>query len=118
MKKIKPYMQKLDDRGKIVGITQSNWSEVNYIESNKSTTRGNHYHKKTIESFYIISGKIKIEIFNIKTKKNQITEVNAGDIFIIQPFELHTFTMIENSSWINMLTVPIKENDMDFYTIK
>lgn len=116
MKKIKPYMQKLDDRGKILGITQEFWAEINYIESKKGTARGNHYHKQTVEAFYIISGKIKVVINNIKSGKIQKVNAIKGDIFVINPYEKHTFTVLEDSSWINMLSKSMKDGE-DFYKI-
>lgn len=108
-------MLKEDERGKILGITQDIWQEINFIQSKKGAVRGNHYHKKTHEGFYVISGKIKITVTNINSKKNLDFEAKSGDIFVIEPYELHTFLALEDSSWINMLSKSMKENE-DFFT--
>lgn len=107
-------MLKNDNRGKILGITQNTWNEINYIESIKDSVRGEHYHKETLEAFYIISGKIKVELINIKNNVKEEFIATNGEIFIIEPNELHTFTALEDSSWINMLSKNMK-NSEDFY---
>lgn len=115
-RKIKPYFQKKDDRGQIFGISSNKcWKEINFIESNKGLVRGNHYHKKTQEGFYIISGEIKINIVNKKTNYNEEFIAKKGDIFVIYPYEVHTFKMIKKSSWINMLTVAMDQKSPDIH---
>lgn len=118
MKKIKPYLIKQDNRGIFRGIMgDRTWEEVNYVETKKDTIRGNHYHKKTLEAFYIISGKIKISITNLKNKKQKELLVKKGDIFIVDPYELHTFKTLENSSWINMLSERMSDKNKDIHQI-
>ena len=57
IKFINSYFQNDDNRGNIYGIiNQSNWQEINIISSRKGSVRGGHYHKKTIELFFIIEG--------------------------------------------------------------
>jgi dTDP-4-dehydrorhamnose 3,5-epimerase-like enzyme len=114
MKKIQPYMLKNDNRGKILGITQNTWEEINYIESIKDSVRGDHYHKETLEAFYIISGEIKVEVVNINNNKKEEFIAKSSEIFIIEPYELHTFTALTDSSWVNMLSKNMK-NSEDFY---
>lgn len=115
-RKNKPYFLKKDLRGLIYGITNNKtWKEINYLESMGNMVRGGHYHKKTHEGFYIISGKIKVTIKNLKTKNQEEFVVQKGDIFIINPYELHTFKMLKKSSWINMLTVPINPQKPDIH---
>lgn len=115
-RKQKPYFIKKDQRGLIYGISQNLvWKEINYIESKIDTVRGNHYHKKAIEGFFIISGEMKIDIFNIKSKIKETFIAKKGNIFVINPYEIHTFTMLKKSSWINMLTVPMDSEKSDIY---
>ncbi len=118
MKKNKPYFFVKDNRGSITGISQGQlWEEINYLESKKNTTRGNHYHKKTIEGFFIIDGKIEVSILNLKSKKETKFIAQKGDSFYIEPFELHTFKILEASEWINFLSKSMNQ-EKDIHIIK
>jgi dTDP-4-dehydrorhamnose reductase len=114
---IYPYFYFEDTRGRILGLFQDmNWEEVNYIESLKDQIRGNHYHKETKEAFFIIEGKIRVVLEDLSgaiPKKEFIAE--KGDIFMINYNILHTFEIIEDSKWINMLSKSIKGDDKDIH---
>ena len=63
MRIIKPYLENSDNRGLFFGIINyGNWEEINYIETNSGNIRGDHYHKNTIEMFFIIEGEIELTI--------------------------------------------------------
>ncbi len=104
----KSYFEFSDDRGLIRGITQGvNWREINYIETVKGNVRGGHYHKKTKEGFYIISGRIEVTFKNIKSRRVKTFIAEKGDIFTIKPNVVHTFKVLSNASWINYLSQPM-----------
>lgn len=116
MKKILPYIYNADDRGLFRGISQDSWiREINYVETSMGQTRGNHYHAETQEMFFIIEGKIRVTLYNIKTDTEEEQVFEGGDIFIIYPYEVHTFYVLENTKWINMLSKPVKNDDSDFH---
>ncbi len=52
------------------------------------------YHKKKQESFFILYGKIKLELK--KNKKRRILIMNVGDFVTIYPNEIHSFTSLSN----------------------
>jgi len=119
-KVITPYFQHQDARGSITGIINSGkWEEINYITSVKSTVRGGHYHKETEEMFYIFNGVIQVTFEKIVNDKKsgeiETRSFKSGDSFVIYPFTLHTFEMLEDSSWINMLSKKMDEKAQDFY---
>ena len=115
---IYPYFYFGDKRGKILGLIQGlKWEEVNYIESLKNQTRGNHYHKKTTEGFFIIEGKIKVTLNFIEEKKKEVFNAENGDFFIVKPGTIHTFEVLEDSKWINMLSEPMIEGANDIHKI-
>lgn len=100
-----PYCYFVDDRGKLIGVFQGyKWEEINFIESFKGCIRGNHYHKETVEGFFIVDGKIKVTLIDIVKKTKRKFIAKKGDILLINPNNLHTFEMLENSKWINMLS--------------
>jgi dTDP-4-dehydrorhamnose 3,5-epimerase-like enzyme len=119
MKIIKPYKTFKDVRGELTGIINSGtWREVNYLETAKNQIRGNHYHKKTLELFYILEGKIEISIKNIKNNKTKKLTVVTGTIILIEPFELHTFLSKTKCRWINILSKKISDKKPDIHKPK
>lgn len=112
---IDPYFYHQDDRGKIVGLLQGYpWEEINYIESEKDTIRGNHYHKTTVEGFYIIEGSIIVSLTDLISGKTQKFKVECGDCFRVLPNIIHQFEVKTNSKWINMLSKSM-DGDKDIY---
>ena len=118
MQHLSCYSQNTDSRGGFFGITRDPWCEVNFIETVAGAVRGGHYHKETREMFFIIAGEIDIELLHIHTDiKNSFT-AKKGDMFIIDPFELHTFKCRTASQWINMLSKPLDAVNPDFHRVE
>jgi dTDP-4-dehydrorhamnose 3,5-epimerase-like enzyme len=110
------YVVHNDDRGCFYGITDKySWGEINFIESHKCTKRGRHYHKFTKELFYILEGRIKIDIFNLVTKEYHTFEAIPHMAFIIDPYEVHTFYTLAASKWINMLSHKLDNAKPDIF---
>ncbi|MCA1628892.1 MAG: cupin domain-containing protein [Acidobacteria bacterium] len=110
-------MTKPDERGGFWGITQEGWSEVNYIETAARQVRGNHYHKETRELFFIVSGEVEVVIDDLRSGEHVEMTVGKGDIFVIEPYELHTFRTRTDAQWINMLSVPVDQRNPDFHQV-
>jgi len=107
-----------DMRGYIKNIFQgNNWKEVNYIQSKKNCVRGMHYHKKITEGFYIVNGKVEVTINNIISKENRVFLAATGDSFLIRPNEVHTFNILEDSSWINFLSNQMVDEPKDLHKV-
>jgi mannose-6-phosphate isomerase-like protein (cupin superfamily) len=117
MQKLSPYITRLDERGGFLGITQESWAEINFIETGAKQVRGNHYHKETRELFFIVSGEIEIVIDDLISGKHLEMSVSKGDIFIIEPYELHTFRTKTEAQWINMLSKPMDPENPDFHQV-
>lgn len=110
------YIINEDARGIFRGITNKyTWGEINLIETKKNITRGNHYHKFTKELFYILEGDIEIKVLNIFTKKEQSFTAKPHMVFIIDPYEVHTFKTLKDSKWLNMLSHKLDDLNPDIY---
>jgi quercetin dioxygenase-like cupin family protein len=102
---LEPYRQFSDSRGQMLGvINDGKWEEINYIETAAGCVRGGHYHRNTRELFLIISGTIKVRIRPVNGRKIKEHTFYGGDIFVIEPGEVHWFETISNCSWINVLS--------------
>lgn len=115
MKLLTPYMINKDSRGMFTGIINSGtWEEINIIETDEGCIRGGHYHKLTLELFYILSGEIEVEVSR-EDKAKEVHLVREGAIFLIEPFEIHTFRCLTKCKWLNVLSKKMDELAMDFY---
>lgn len=115
MQKLSTYFKRLDERGGFWGITQERWAEVNFIETAAGQVRGKHYHKETRELFFIISGEIDIVVEDLRSGERFEMTVTKGDVFIIEPYELHTFRTKTDAQWLNMLSRPHDPENPDFH---
>lgn len=109
-------MRKEDSRGTITGIINSGtWEEFNLITTEAGCVRGGHYHKFTSELFYILSGELEVEVSK-KGGAREVHLVREGSIFLIEPYEIHTFRCLTACTWINVLSKRMDESSMDFFT--
>ena len=117
---IKQYFVHEDHRGTIKGlINKGNWGEINFISSYANSIRGNHYHKDTIELFIISDGEIEVTLQEVKNNKLigavETTKVYTGNVFLVTPMINHTFKIIKNSHWFNILSKPLEQ---DIFTLE
>lgn len=115
MQFLSPYVRNSDERGSFLGITRDQWAEVNFIETAANQVRGNHYHKQTRELFFIVAGEVEVVADNVLSGERHEFCAKKGDIFVVEPYELHTFRTRTDAQWINMLSVPLDFNNPDFY---
>jgi|SRR3989344_5110249 len=73
-----------------------------------------HYHKIKDETFYVLSGKFGMTIYDSLQdyeKKNKIeSEIKQGDIIRIRPGRLHRLTSIEEGEIIEFSTQHFEED--------
>ena len=89
--------------------------EVYLLYSEKGSVRGNHYHKKTLEYFVIVSGKAKVALKNLDTGTLEEINISSSDNLILKvtPYVVHAFKN-EGDVPLIMLAVSSKEyNKLD-----
>ncbi|MDA9602328.1 cupin domain-containing protein [Flavobacteriaceae bacterium] len=104
-------------------INRGNWQEINFFETEPDQFRGSHYHKNTDELFVILKGKIKIQLSKVSEKgvligKTQYVHVSKGDVFIIPKLTFHIFEILQQTEWINALSIKLNNNNPDIYPLK
>ena len=113
MKILEHYMSFVDQRGQILGVVQQGtWQEINYVKTKAGVVRGNHYHEKTLELIFIVEGRIKLSVRDVRKAELAATfDFKAGDAFIIEPYENHIVKTQEDSAWINVLSRAMNEEN-------
>jgi len=113
IKKIKVFSS--DERGEIIDIfSKEPKDHCTIVTFNKNAVRGNHYHKKSIQSAYILQGKFKI--FNVKINENSTfdeknveeIEANEGHYITHNEFEAHTYKCISEKGKLLVFTTGIR----------
>ena len=91
-----------DKRGIIKDLLVGKKGACTYITFEKGAVRGNHYHKKTIQYDFILSG--KLECHGVKKQKT----VEAGEIVIHNPMTPHAYKALVKSEIISLVYGPRK----------
>lgn len=98
IKKIKCIQE--DERGSITDIVeQVDFNGATIILSKSGSVRGNHFHKKTIQYVYILSGKMKCLA---KKPDEPVTQaiVEQGDLVSHDLLESHSFEALEETLFL------------------
>lgn len=116
---IKPFEDKRGSLKKIIMKSQleenEKIEEVYLLYSEKGSVRGNHYHKKTLEYFMVVSGKAKVALKNLDTGTLEELYISAEDNVVLKvpPQVVHAFKNEEVQQLI-MLAISLKEyNKLD-----
>lgn len=112
-------MQTGDNRGAFYGLMNTgNWKESNVIETNKGEIRGNHYHKETDEVIFMLSGKAKVLLTDIKNPTDTIEVIlDKMEGIVIQPYVLHKFEYLEKSIHVAFLSKAFDPKNPDLHLI-
>tara|TARA_B100001093_G_C26657201_1_gene940156 strand:- start:182 stop:583 length:402 start_codon:yes stop_codon:yes gene_type:complete len=113
IKKIKVFSS--DDRGEISDIfSKESKDHCALVTFTKNAIRGNHFHKQSIQSAYVLNGSFKI--FNVKLDKNfnynekniEETEVTEGYYISHSEYEAHTYKCLSNSGTLIVFTSGVR----------
>lgn len=109
VKILKPDFEFSNENGSLVQLVHTGWNQVNVLDSKKGSNRGGHYHKENEEAFYIVSGEINLILDN--GKEEEKTNFKAGDMFLIEPFLMHTFEFVEDTLMVSMYNQGVEHED-------
>ena len=93
-----------DKRGAIIDIfTNEPKDHCTLVTFNKSAIRGNHFHKKTIQYSFVISGKLKMFTAKVSNKgllvgKIKKDIVSSNTLIEHKPYIAHAFKAIKKSN--------------------
>ena len=120
MQKIKLKYNHKDNRGYIKDLLENKKiNSITLISQKKGKIRGNHFHKKTIQLNYLLSGKI---IIYAKKKGQGIKKkiLNKGDLVVTLKNESHAIKALKNSEFLVFTQGPRggKEYETDTFRLK
>ncbi len=109
-----------DERGKITDMIENeNINAVTLVTIKKGSVRGNHYHKKTTQWNYLISGKLRL-VTQVPGSRVVETIMGKGVFFEIPPKERHAFVGREDAQLIVFTKGPRggKEYESDTFRLE
>lgn len=120
MKKLKLKVSFRDGRGRIVDlIEKEKINAVTLITFKKGAIRGNHYHKKTMQWNYILSGKVKF-LSQMPFKKVMKIIAKKGDFILVFSRERHALVGMEDTELLVLTKGPRggKEYENDTFRLR
>ena len=117
LEKLSPDFVYPDERGLLVQICRSGYSQVNAVFTRKGAVRGNlHYHKNTREAFFVLSGKVRVTAALGEKREERTFE--TGDMFLVKEYVRHSFEYLEDTYLVGLYTIPVEsaEGEKDIHT--
>jgi dTDP-4-dehydrorhamnose 3,5-epimerase-like enzyme len=88
----------IEERGEFVQIAyQEEIHHLALFEIRKGFVRGNHYHQKKEEIFYIFQGKLRALFMDMDTRQKEERILEKGDKIRIRSNCGHSFTGLEDT---------------------
>ena len=120
MKKIKIKINFKDKRGVISDlIEKENINAITLITIKKGCVRGNHFHKKTWQWNYLLTGKMKL-VTKLPNKPKKISILEPGSLVLSEPNESHALVGVTNCKCLVFTKGPRggKEYETDTFRLK
>ncbi len=117
---IKTPISYKDKRGVIVDLLEKcNINAITYITFEKGAVRANHYHKKTTQYNYILSGVVKL-VTQIEGKRKQSRILKKGDLVGTVPNEKHVLVGMKKAEMLVFTEGPRggKEYESDTFRLE
>ena len=105
-----------DYRRMIVDVTPR--VKVFRIPPTENIILGNHYHRKMLESLYVIKGALIIKLEDVRTHEKKEYRVHPGDSLTVPVYIAHQILPNAGSIFLNLLTVNYDPEDVDEYIIR
>ena len=120
MDKVKTPISFEDERGHIIDLIEGdNINAVTFISFTEGAVRANHYHKKTTQWNYVLSGRIKL-LSRMPGEDIVETVMEKGDLIATVPNEEHALVGLDSSELLVFTKGPRggKEYESDTFRLE
>jgi mannose-6-phosphate isomerase-like protein (cupin superfamily) len=102
-----------DDRGQLVEVIREGcWRQLNRMTIKRGEARGEHYHKRLVESFHVIEGSVRFDVRQVQTGATQQFVLEHGECVIIEPFDYHVLTALEDTTLVSLYSERFDPHDL------
>lgn len=114
---IKPVFS--DKRGHIYDILEGEKvGHVGMITFSKGVVRASHYHLKSTQYSYVISGKIELTIATHEGKNKKTYILNEGSFNVIPPKTYHRYKALTKAVILDLTTMSRNDNGYEKDTVR
>ncbi len=106
---LKPDFEFDDERGSLIQLVHDGYKQVNMCFSKAGVERGGHFHAVNKETFYIISGKIRLSASC--EDKHETYDFSRGDMFAVKRNVMHSLEFFEDTVMIVMYDNGVELSD-------
>lgn len=106
---LKPDFVFSNENGSLTQLVHEGWRQVNVLESKKGSSRGGHYHKENEEAFYVIKGRLQLNLDDRTLTETRTFQ--TGDMFLIRPYIMHTFEFLEDTCMVSVYDQGVEHAD-------
>lgn len=105
-----------DERGELAQLVHTGYEQVNVLVSRAGTVRGGHYHKRSQEAFYVVSGSVTLTFRRDDQQEQRIFW--AGEFFLIYPYVVHSMDFSEDCTLVGLYDhcVEGEKGEKDIFT--
>ena len=94
-----------DKRGEITDLLNRHVSHVGLITTAKGAVRASHFHRKSFQYSYILSGSFEVLTASVRTpRKVDRRIVKAGQLISIAPRTIHRFKALSRALMVDMIS--------------
>jgi quercetin dioxygenase-like cupin family protein len=104
LRRIKPVFK--DRRGSVYDIVEKKVGHVGVITSKRGAVRGNHYHKRSVQYTYVLSGTVRYTQKDTrgKTAKRESIILRPGDLVETPPLVAHSLKFLQDATILDITT--------------
>jgi len=88
-----------------------------FVELRAGTQRGNHFHKKKEEYFYLIAGRVDLWVEDVVTKARQRIPLEPGDLAFGPTGVAHTIAVLDAGEAVEFSEAPFDPQDTFRYRV-
>jgi len=104
MKKINTEISFSDERGDISDLIENEEiNSITRISFNSGAIRANHYHKKTFQWNYVLSGEIRL-VTQMPNQEPEEIVMHEGDLYETVPMESHALQCVSENALLLVFT--------------
>lgn len=105
-----------DQRGCLTQLVHKGFDQINILRSKKDVVRGGHYHKETVEAFYLLQGSVEVTARLGQEEKKYV--FCKGDFFEVRPYIIHSMFFPEDCIMVQMYNkcVELSDGTKDIFT--
>lgn len=104
-----------DKKGKLIELSRGKFCQCNFLEMNKGSVWGRHYHKKTVEYFYVFKGKLEVSFLFLKDKQKNEQIFKTGETFTVDPYTFHTIRVLRETQCLVLYSRKFSGKNPDLY---